>query len=336
MNKDDGTKSKQSFISKLSKIIIGFILGIFMTELIHYMTDLTSSINIKQINEINEISEHTDVKNNSNCKVWFIEAGTNNGGDVKNKWKNICFQTNKNQCDCNVVFFEPQPRFRHVLQQLENEINNYTSKTFKVSAKYYENAVWNKDGEILTFNIHAGALGIGSSLIDGSVYQNVGTHSIYNVTTIDLALWFEQNCEKQDEITLRLDIEGAEYTIIRHLINRGVACWLDMLYFEGHSMYAKSNHYFRLIDVTIPWILRDCGVRFELETYYNPYDEGWRNLATGRNDPKVTSQWPNDDIIEQKCKYCPLLYVPLPESGRTLYDVKNIYGRHFNFSKTRF
>ena len=45
----------------------------------------------------------------------------------------------------------------------------------------------------------------------------------------------------EDTLVLSMDIEGAEYEVIRALLVAGVACWLTKLRFEGHAMYGRAG-----------------------------------------------------------------------------------------------
>ncbi len=134
--------------------------------------------------------------------------------------------------------------------------------------------------------------------------------------TVDLARVIQKFCHKNDYISLRLDIEGSEYVVIRHLLTSldeygresNIPChWLNELKFEGHAMYSSENHQMRMVDAVLPWILhsKNCKLeRFELETWYG---------ESGRKgqDPKVVKAWPTSD---SKCRDCKMLYTPMKET----------------------
>eukprot|EP00293_Proteomonas_sulcata_P012991 CAMPEP_0184292272 /NCGR_PEP_ID=MMETSP1049-20130417/4084_1 /TAXON_ID=77928 /ORGANISM="Proteomonas sulcata, Strain CCMP704" /LENGTH=110 /DNA_ID=CAMNT_0026599987 /DNA_START=1 /DNA_END=333 /DNA_ORIENTATION=- len=105
---------------------------------------------------------------------------------------------------------------------------------------------------------------MGSSIFDDSVYQtgycdgNVsceeGFEEKYDVLTFDVARLLRKIARPQDYIVLRMDIEGAEYEVVRRLITSGVACWINNFEFEGHAMYAQQNHKYRPVDgVSASW-----------------------------------------------------------------------------------
>ena len=61
------------------------------------------------------------------------------------------------------------------------------------------------------------------------------------VKTIDLAEWILKNFSDEDYIVLKMDIEGAEYKIINHLIRKGCFKIINELKIEFHSGYEKKD-----------------------------------------------------------------------------------------------
>jgi adenine phosphoribosyltransferase len=62
-----------------------------------------------------------------------------------------------------------------------------------------------------------------------------------------------------DRVVLRMDIEGAEYEVLRRLITSGAACSLDELHVETHARYAEGMHRFYLLDLVLDWLLQGCA-----------------------------------------------------------------------------
>jgi FkbM family methyltransferase len=153
-------------------------------------------------------------------------------------------------------------------------------------------------------SFHASKLsgGIGSSVYNDGVYTTNDTSHML-VHTVDISKWIEKNLQKRSEtnrLLVRMDIEGSEYDVIRRMITSNVACsYIDTLQFEVHAMYAVQNHNKRPVDVTVPWLLNDCGVQTDFESYY----------GLERRDPKVMETWPADDNCTPEV--CPLLYRPI-------------------------
>lgn len=228
-------------------------------------------------------------------QCWIIEAGVNKPGG----WLRAMAEE---RTECNVLFFEPNPRFLSACQNAERE---WAAMNPKRTVKFYHNAVWKKKGEVLSFHAHEGEGGIGSSLVSGSVYQHEGGAQVINVTTVDMVDVFgHHGVRPEDEIHMRLDIEGAEYEVMRRIITAGMACWFNVLHFEGHAMYSEANFRMRMFDAVLPWLLRACHVQVEVECYYP--------LNTGQGDPRVQKLKKEKD--NPNCMMCPMLYEPIPES----------------------
>merc|ERR1711920_350063 len=92
---------------------------------------------------------------------------------------------------------------------------------------------------------------------------------------MDVAQFFEEFLRPSDHITVRMDIEGAEYRVMRRLITAGLACWIDMLSLEVHAHYNKANFNKIAPDYAFVWMLQGCDppVKVELERLYesDPY-----------------------------------------------------------------
>ncbi|GAX84065.1 hypothetical protein CEUSTIGMA_g11489.t1 [Chlamydomonas eustigma] len=112
---------------------------------------------------------------------------------------------------------------------------------------------------------------VASSLIPGLLSKKNDTSKpkTFNVPTIDLALWISKNVDPKDFVHVRMDIEGAEYMVLRRLIVTGVACkYFNVLEVEFHALHTKSNYAMRPADVVLPWILRGCGMKVLHAAYY--------------------------------------------------------------------
>ena len=47
------------------------------------------------------------------------------------------------------------------------------------------------------------------------------------IPIIDLSLWIQENTYKDDYVILKLDVEGAEFDILRKMIKDGTFQWID-------------------------------------------------------------------------------------------------------------
>ena len=184
--------------------------------------------------------------------------------------------------------FEPQPRYAPALAAIAREFKG----------RHNQKAVWTKDGQTLEFHAHSDEGGVGSSLFGGHAYGQCGSKvcdqdfsETYHVSTVDFVKYMREVARPHDVIVLRMDIEGAEYAVTRHMVTQGVACWVDYWEFEGHAMYTPDTAKYRPVDAVLPWLLRGCPgqpVQMVLQDWYT-------------EDYKVWSAWNETDNKE-----CPL------------------------------
>lgn len=60
-------------------------------------------------------------------------------------------------------------------------------------------------------------------------------HEDVEVETVDLSQWIKDNFSKEDYIIMKMDIEGAEYTVLPKLIEDGTASYINGAYIEWHD-----------------------------------------------------------------------------------------------------
>ena len=88
-------------------------------------------------------------------------------------------------------------------------------------------AVWIYDGEI-DFYL-GGDYDMGSSVI-----QKDNTGKSIKVPCIDFSKWIIDNFKKEDEIILKMDIEGAEYKVLGKMIDDGSTDYINQFLVEIH------------------------------------------------------------------------------------------------------
>ncbi|XP_070549562.1 uncharacterized protein [Ptychodera flava] len=54
------------------------------------------------------------------------------------------------------------------------------------------------------------------------------------IPTVDLSQWIQRNVNKEDYVIFKLDVEGAEYGILRKMLKDGTFEWIDKFYGEYH------------------------------------------------------------------------------------------------------
>lgn len=82
-------------------------------------------------------------------------------------------------------------------------------------------------------------IGQGSSILNLEQWQTGPHIGVFQeqaqVPCIDFAQWIQHNCDPQDFIVCKLDIEGAEYQVLNNMLATGVLSWVDHLYVEWHA-----------------------------------------------------------------------------------------------------
>ncbi|MBL18267.1 MAG: hypothetical protein CMC82_00350 [Flavobacteriaceae bacterium] len=149
-------------------------------------------------------------------KKVFIDAGANIGQSARSflsEWP----LADEFQIYC----FEPSQgkNIRDSLKKLEQDFSN---------VKVFENAIWIKD-ETLTFYDEEKT---SSSLIKEKL---CGSGKETLVSGINLSKWIQNNFSQDDEIILKLDIEGTEYEVLEHMVNEFTIFMLDKIFIEIHG-----------------------------------------------------------------------------------------------------
>ena len=168
--------------------------------------------------------------NRPDVKKIFIDAGAHSG-------ESISYHLDKNPLlkGCKVYFFEPNPNYAEMLKQMEG------NKTYEII--YKQEAVWIKNEE-LSFFISKDKWGdLGSTLLQEKNESLDRDHPL-KVKAIDFAEFLTSNFSNEDYLIVKLDIEGAEYKVIEHLINTKAIKLIDEIWVEWHDMFYKGIDHF--------------------------------------------------------------------------------------------
>jgi FkbM family methyltransferase len=147
--------------------------------------------------------------------------------------------------EVEIFSFEPHPRCFLVAKTRENE-------TTRVEHK----AVWIEDGEIelycdsLDLNTGRDNPGEGSTIFEVKTKENTlpgqfDSKSKVIVPAFDFSKWLSDNFSREDFIHLKMDIEGAEYEVLKKMIENDTISYIDELDVEFHwnfIQYPKEEH----------------------------------------------------------------------------------------------
>ena len=153
-------------------------------------------------------------------KKVFIDCGANTGQSL------MTFKENWNDYnDYEIHSFEALPLLASKVVDTANALN---LKNFK----FHPEAVSTEDGKVDFYISKNNGNYYGSSL--ESTKETIILDNKVIVDAIDLAKWITDRYSKEDFIVLKIDIEGTEYRLLKHLFNTGVINYCNEVYVEFH------------------------------------------------------------------------------------------------------
>jgi len=149
----------------------------------------------------------------------FIDCGSHIGQSVKS------FQETKlfSQHPWEIFCFEANPFLNHLVLLEE-----------PFSVNFQQKAVWIKDGTIQFF-IDKDPSCEGSSVCEKKTSGKLDKDHPVVVHCVDLSQWIVKNFKKDDEIILKMDIEGAEYEVLEKMFKDNSISYINTLYIELHA-----------------------------------------------------------------------------------------------------
>lgn len=145
----------------------------------------------------------------------FIDGGANIGSSIE------MFLDQYPEADkFEIHSFEANAKLHNILKS-----SNY-------KATIYNKALYVED-TILDFYLGGD---LSSTIRTDKTSGNIRYSDPVKVETIDLARFIKSNFTEEDYIVLKLDVEGAEYDILPHLIKEGIFNgWVNELFGEWHE-----------------------------------------------------------------------------------------------------
>ena len=142
------------------------------------------------------------------------------------------------------IGFEPVPqmcqeareRFKDNPKIVINE--SAASNKDNDKAKFYINF----SGKKGSANTKGDCIGPGSTLRLDKTTGNIKDDKFIYVTEIDFAKYLEENFEEEDDIVLKINIEGAEYPLFKHLISSGSIKYINKIYCDWHYSKMKNKN----------------------------------------------------------------------------------------------
>ena len=152
-------------------------------------------------------------------KKIFIDCGANIGQSIT--LFNRLYEDSK---DYKIYSFEGNPGLINVINKTHKKLID------EGKLEVFNKAVWKRDGEIKFYISHGDTLGSSTN----KNKWNVKETNYIIVESINLSKWIKENFNKNDFIVLKMDIEGAEYEVVPHMLKTGVISYINEFYIEGH------------------------------------------------------------------------------------------------------
>ena len=114
------------------------------------------------------------------------------------------------------------------------EPNTHIKRDYPNGTIVHNEAVWIEDGVIPFYFSTKGYKRSSSSAMKNKTSGNLNHKKPEIVPCIDFSKWLLHNFE-DDNIVLKMDIEGAEYQVLRKMLNDGSISLINTLYIEFHA-----------------------------------------------------------------------------------------------------
>ena len=166
----------------------------------------------------------------------FLDCGAWNGQSVK-----VFRQKYDMRYEYFIFSFEANPLFTENFPHFDRHM-------------LCKKAVWIYDGYV-DFYIDNSKKRAGSTIMKEKTSGDLDSNPI-RVECIDLSRFIEKSFKPEDEIILKLDIEGAEYQVLNKMIEDGTMSYIDQLFIEWHwnkvgVVQKEHNELVKKIDIPI-------------------------------------------------------------------------------------
>jgi FkbM family methyltransferase len=166
-------------------------------------------------------------------KVLFVDLGANLGQGYS--W----FKNYFNTSNISFELFEPNPNCVKKLEQLDDIVTG--------RAVLHAVGAGNEEGSFEFYgldNSEGGEYSQGGSIIKehNSGWYTSSKDKAIKVKVIDFSSYLENKSEMFDKIIVKMDIEGAEVSLLEALLEKNTINLISVLYVEFHSQYQSMEH----------------------------------------------------------------------------------------------
>jgi FkbM family methyltransferase len=146
---------------------------------------------------------------------YFLDGGAHNGCSIR-----LFREIVPDSSEYEIHSFEPNPVFRDQLTRIPG-------------VTFHQEAVWVEDCEA-PFYLSRAVQRDGSTLIASKITGQLDHENPIMVRCVNFGQWVQRTFQDDDFLVLKLDIEGAEYVVLRSMINDGSIRKIAKLYVEFH------------------------------------------------------------------------------------------------------
>jgi len=146
----------------------------------------------------------------------YVDCGAYKGRTVK-----AFKETVKNSEEFAIYAFEPNP-----FAKVHKKDREYT---------VFKKAVWIEDGEKKFYTNWKHRACQGATLLKEKTSGGLDKSKPMMVETVDFGKWIMETFKKDDTIIVKMDIEGAEFTVLPQMIADGSIEYINTLYIETHG-----------------------------------------------------------------------------------------------------
>lgn len=172
----------------------------------------------------------------------FLDVGTNQGSVVE------AFYEGKPSSDSNnpnwkfgVEGYDPKDWFVYGFEASPSHDAKLDSLEMKYGSQlkiFHPLAVWNASNETIKLSIDDG-WGKEHAEWGSSAFTNIkdGSGAFFMASSVDLAEFMITHVHPQDTVYMKMNVEGAEFPIIRKLLQEGLLCLIDHLDIYWHLQF---------------------------------------------------------------------------------------------------
>jgi len=140
--------------------------------------------------------------------------------------------------DAEIYLFEANPVFNVDLVKARQWALNERCPPCKAINIFPATVVWTQDG-MTTFFIDVTT--VTHDFWGSSMYQGSDGTKPMNLTTIDIGKFILENFLPNDFVVVKMDIEGAEYPVLHHILQSGAWVNIDYLLVEYHQRIVRDQ-----------------------------------------------------------------------------------------------